>query len=193
MRSLSVGLLLVLLAVNPMRASALEIAGIKLDDSATLRAGGTPLLLNGAGVRTRLLFKVYVGALYLQTKTNDEAAVLAEASEKRLALHMLRELSADQFLSAIQDGLNANNDKAELTPLQDRLATFYDVIRAIPSVHKGDVILLDYRPDSGTQVTVNGSAKGVVAGADFNRALLKIWLGPKPVDNQLKKGLLGGH
>ena len=53
-------------------------------------------------------------------------------------------------------------------------------------------ILLDFLPDSGTGLVVNGQARGKpIAGDDFYRALLRIWLGDKPVDGDLKRGMLG--
>jgi hypothetical protein len=56
---------------------------------------------------------------------------------------------------------------------------------------KGDVITLDYIPDDSTTVRINGTEKGKVPGADFNRALLEVWLGEEPVDSDLKRALLG--
>jgi hypothetical protein len=41
-------------------------------------------------------------------------------------------------------------------------------------------------------VLVDGAPKGKpIAGDDFYRGLLRIWLGDKPVDADLKKGMLG--
>jgi hypothetical protein len=79
----------------------------------------------------------------------------------------------------------------ELTVLDARLKKFYAIFAALPGVTPGDVILLDYQPATGTKVTVNGMVRGVIEGADVNRALLKIWLGEKPVQSELKKDLLG--
>ena len=60
-------------------AFAAEVEGVKLADKVQL--GGSELTLNGAGVRTRVFFKVYVGALYLQKKANATEAVLADAGQ----------------------------------------------------------------------------------------------------------------
>jgi hypothetical protein len=58
---------------------------------------------------------------------------------------------------------------------------------------KGMAITLDWLPGAGTQMTVDGRYAGApIAGEDFYRALLRIWLGPKPVQDDLKKALLGG-
>ena len=57
-------------------------------------------------------------------------------------------------------------------------------------VREGDTIAIDFSAD-GVAVELNGEARGKVAGAGFARALLKVWLGEKPVDASLKKALLG--
>ena len=70
-----------------------------------------------------------------------------------------------------------------------QMRKIYDVVN---EVKEGDVITLDYLPNSGTQISVNGTARGTIAGADFNQALLRIWLGNKPAQDDLKKEMLGG-
>jgi hypothetical protein len=53
-------------------------------------------------------------------------------------------------------------------------------------------VLIDWLPENGTRLTVNGQVKGKdIAGEDFYKALLKIWLGNKPVQDDLKQALLG--
>jgi hypothetical protein len=172
------------------QAQALEVAGVKLEDKA--QVGSAALVLNGAGIRTKLIFKVYVGALYLGEKKSTVAAVLADAGAKRVTLHMLRELSGEKLLEAFDKGMTANNTPAELAALDARIREFSAIFRTVDEVKKGDVITLDYFPGEGTRIGINGSEKGRVADAEFNRALLRVWLGDEPVDESLKKGLLGG-
>ncbi len=169
------------------QAFALELAGVKLDDKA--QVGNAMLQLNGADIRTKLLFKVYVGALYLGVKRHVDAAALADKGDKRVALHMLRELSSAEWLAAFNKGLAANNTSAVLDA---SIKEFSSIFHTVNQVVKGDVITLDYIQGEGTRISVNGVEKGRVAGAEFNRALLKIWLGEQPVDGDLKKGMLGG-
>ena len=51
--------LMLLLVALPV--SALELAGVAVENTA--RVGASDLALNGAGIRTRAIFKVYVDAL----------------------------------------------------------------------------------------------------------------------------------
>jgi len=191
MRSVVETLLLLLLgAVITISAAAAEIEGVKLTDNA--QVGGAELVLNGAGVRTRVFFKVYVGALYLQKKANATETVLADAGPKRIAMHVLRDLTAEQLFSAFKDGLSNNHSPGQLAKLEPQVKQLEDIFNAVKAAKNGDVILLDYLPGAGTRVMVRGDDKGTIAGEDFNRALLRIWLGEKPADSGLKKAMLGG-
>jgi hypothetical protein len=171
-------------------AHALEVAGVKIEDKT--RVGGSELVLNGAGVRTRVVFKVYVGALYVPDKTSDAAKILASAGAKRVSMTLLRDLTAEQLVDALNDGIRANHGEAEVAKLKPRMDALAGTMRAIGKAPEKTVVTLDYVPDSGTRVTVNGAEKGdPIAGEDFYTALLRIWLGDKPVDESLKKAMLG--
>lgn len=172
--------------------AAAELEGVKLADTARVAEGGAELRLNGAGVRTRFMFKVYVGALYLSAKTAAANAVINNADAKRIALHMLRELSSDQLFGALEDGLKNNHGVDDMAKLDSRVKQLRAIFESVKVTKPGDVILIDYLPDQGTRIIVNNSTKGVIPGADFNRALLRIWLGDSPADADLKKGMLGG-
>lgn len=181
-------LLVLMLLLWTLPASAIEVAGVKLADN--VRLGGSELVLNGAGIRTRIFFKVYVGALYLVEKQPTAAGVLAQAGAKRVALTLLRDLSAQQLKEAFEKGIHANNSAADIEAMKPRIA---QLLSLFADAREGDVILIDYLPGSGTAVTLNGAPKGgPIPGEDFYRALLRIWLGDKPVDDDLKQAMLGG-
>ncbi len=61
-----------LAALAAAGAAAADIGGVPVDDKAAV--GGQELLLNGGGVRKRVVFKVYVASLYLPQKAADLAA-----------------------------------------------------------------------------------------------------------------------
>lgn len=170
--------------------SAKEVAGVKLADSVQL--GSSNLVLNGAGVRTKIIFKVYVAALYTTQKQTEAGAVLADTNPQRVALHMMRELSSEKLLDAFNEAIEANHTPAELSALAAPLKQMADIFHQVKEVNEGDVITLDYVAASGTQISVNGTPRGTIAGEVFHRALLKIWLGNKPVQDDLKESLLGG-
>jgi hypothetical protein len=79
-----------------------------------------------------------------------------------------------------------------MAALKDRLKQFSETMLAIGEARSGTSIVIDWLPESGTRLTVNGQVKGrEITGEDFYRALLKIWLGQQPVQSDLKQALLG--
>lgn len=173
-------------------ASAAEVGGVKLEDKLRLTPTGPELVLNGAGIRTRVFFKVYVGALYLPEKKAAASDVIALAGPKRVAMNMLRDLTAQQLSEALVEGISNNSNAAEQAALKARIDELVAIMNALGEAKKGDAITLDFLPESGTRVVVNGQPRGKpIAGEDLYRALLRIWLGDKPVDGDLKKGMLG--
>jgi Chalcone isomerase-like len=178
------------LATTLVLAQAVEREGVKLEP--TVQLGGSALQLNGAGVRTRAIFKVYVGALYVPAKSDNPATLIAQKGPRRLQLVMLRNVDADSFAGPLNDGLKNNHSEAQLAALKTQIDAFNAVFKSVGEAKKGDVIGIEYLPDSGTRITVNGQPKGApIPGEEFYAALLRIWLGDKPADADLKKGLLG--
>jgi hypothetical protein len=169
---------------------ALEVAGVKLPDTA--QVGNATLQLNGGGLRTKFFIKIYVSALYLPQKQPLADSVIADEHEHRVALHMLHELSSKKLYGAFSEAIEVNHSQAELAALGAQLKQMAQIFDEVKEVKPGDVITLDYLPASGTQISVNGAARGTIAGEAFNRALLRIWLGSKPVQDDLKKAMLGG-
>jgi len=176
-----------------MVVSAAELEGVKLDDR--VRVDGQELQLNGIAVRTRYqFFKVYVAGLYLPQKTTAPEAAIDGKGAKRISLTMVRDANADQFVESIDHGLRANNSEAQLAEVKPQVDALYAKIRAVKEAQKGMRIVLDYSPSSAsTTLFVDGAAQGdAMKGEAFYRALLRIWLGEKPVQEDLKKALLGG-
>lgn len=164
---------------------AVEVAGVKVPDAVTV--DGKTLKLNGAGLRKKMLFKVYVAALYLETSSKDAAAVLSSSEVKSMRLHVLRSLKGSQVSEAIGEGFERNS-KEQLPKLNARLEKLRQMI---PDVAEGDEIVFSWLPDRGTSVSVRGTDRGSIEGRDFADALFAVWLGPNPVQEDLKKALLG--
>jgi hypothetical protein len=161
---------------------------VKLPERTTL--GGQEVMLNGAGIRTRAIFKVYVGSLYVPERSTTMQGVLARAP-RRVQLDLLRNLSADQLVDALVDGLKDNNGAAELDAVKPQVDELVRIMRSFGEVKEGSVVTLDF-VDGATRIAQDGTTRGSVAGEPFNRALLRIWLGDHPVQADLKKAMLGG-
>lgn len=187
------GCLFALLLI-PAAGIAADVEGVRLDERVYIAQGIPELQLNGAGPRRKMLVaKVYVAALYLTQKRATSDAVLSDPGPKRLAMHVLHdEITADQMVAMLNDGLAANNQLPELGPLEPRIRELAAMMRAVGRINQGGVILLDYLPGIGTRITINGIARATIPGEDFHRAVMRIWLGDRPVDGRLKRALLGG-
>ncbi len=172
----------------PFSALALEVKGVKVDETA--QVGGNALVLNGAGVRTKMVFKVYVAALYLTQRQTDANTVISDTGNKRVSMHFLRELSSEKLLHGMNEGFEDNNSKVGMTAIEPQMKAFRQMMNSAKAVKEGDVIVLDLS-STGTQVSLNGKVLGVIDGVAFNQALLRVWLGGNPVDAALKKALLG--
>lgn len=183
--------LVVVLAVAAAPAfAAMDVAGVTFEEKA--RLGGSELTLMGAGLRTKVFFKVYAIGLYLAEKKRDADGVLGTRGPRRIRIVTLRDVTAQQFADALIDSLRQNNSEAELAAIQDAVGAFKSTLLSLKSAPKGTDIAIDYRPDNGTQLSMNGQPKGnAIAGEDFYRALLKVWVGSKPVQGDLKDALLG--
>ncbi len=153
----------------------------------TVTVGGQSLVLNGMGLRTKFFFNIYVGALYLTQKANTAKMVLAESGPDRILMHMTYAVSKEQFADAWNEGFHDNNPNMSQA-VQANLVQF---LAYFGGSKKGDVITLDYIPGQGTQISWNGEFKGNIPGEDFHKALLNVFLGPKPPTESLKEGLLG--
>ena len=185
-------LIALMLALAAGSAAAAEVAGVKVDDKVALQPGGQELVLNGAGLRTRAIFKVYVAGLYLSEKKASAADAIAAPGPKRVSMTMLRDLKTEDLVKALNEGMEKNNPAAEMAKLKPQVGELTQIMNSLGEAKKGDVIALDFLPDGGTRVLVNGEPKGKpIAGADFYKALLRVWLGDNPVEDSLKKAMLG--
>ena len=175
-------------------AHALEIESVQVEDRIALGKNGPQLVLNGAGVRYKMFFvKVYVGALYLTAKKSDADEIIADSGPKRVAMHILiDELTAQELTASLNNALAANHIPAELALIESRIRELNRMMNSIGVIKKGGVIHLDYLPGTGTRVTVNGEQKIIIKGEDFFQAMLRIWIGRKPVDGRLRDAMLDG-
>lgn len=171
-------------------ASARLVAGVNFDEQFNL--ANQALVLNGVGVRVKLIIKVYAVGLYVPQKGGDPASILEQSGPKSIRIVMLRNVSAEQLTEALMQGINDNVLPAERSGLQSRLDELEAAMRRAGEASKGSQIQLDYVPGVGTRVSMSGKPLcRDIAGDDFYRALLRIWLGDKPSDRSLKSNLLG--
>ena len=166
-------------------AQAREQDGVQVPETADL--SGTALVLNGAGLRSKLFIKVYVGALYLPQKAGDAAAIVAADAPWLVQLTFKRDVDKKSILGAFKEGFEKNS-AADLATLQPALARLEAGLKDLKT---GDLLAFAYQPGTGTTVTAPGVAPVVLEGPVTARALLRNWIGDHPADGDLKKGMLG--
>ena len=171
-------------------AAPVEISGVKLEDSIDLR--GTPVQLNGAGIRYKAIFKVYVASLYLGKKAATPQEAYAAPGPKRLSITLLRNIDADTLNKSMTEAFENNTPPDEIamfTPGMDRIRQAMSNQKALRA---GDNFTIDGIPGNGTILSIKGVAQGEpMKGDQLFNALIRAWLGPKPADLKLKDALLG--
>ena len=169
--------------------NAKTIADINIADTVSHTDQSTKLILNGTGVRTKFIFDIYIGSLYLEKKQKTANDVYSAHGEKRISMHFLYdEVSKEKLVSGWNDGFKNNLTQDELAQFKAQIEQFNALFIA---VKKGDVINLNFIPTTGTAIIINKKSVGLVKGDKFFIALLKIWLGNEPADADLKKAMLG--
>lgn len=170
---------------------AVELEGVKFESRA--QVDGQSLQLNGTGLRAVAWLKGYAAGLYLNQKASSAEQVMAMPGAKRLSMRILLDVPVVEFVKAFHKGVERNSLPAQIPQLLDRMALFDQLIQPLGKVRKGDTVNLDFMPQRGMVLSHNGRVMGApIIGDDFYDALLGIFIGDQPVDDKLKRGLLGG-
>lgn len=167
-------------------AQAAKAGGINIAESTTIN--GQKLVLNGAGVRSKLFIKVYVGSLYLTAKQNNPSTILAADAPRQMNMNFLFDVDKGKIAEAWTEGLAANVPaaSAEVKKNFNLLSSWMEDMK------KGESLSLTYLPATGTQVAIKGKVKGTLAGKATADAILATWIGSKPgPGEEFKKAVLG--
>jgi hypothetical protein len=186
MRKICAYIFVALLAIiSPLELQAASLAGVTMPD--TIIAGGKNLVLNGLGLRSKFMVKVYVAGLYLEQKSSDPDAITKGSGPKRIVMQFIHGVSKGQLTAAFTESFNNNSPEAMKTmkPDIDRL------FGALESVRSGEQMVFTFIPGTGTALNIDGRDKLTIADPAFAPVLLSVWVGPKPPTADLKKGMLG--
>ena len=186
----AVGALVLCTSLPSAWAQTVEHAGGKFEQRMSLQ--GTPVQLNGAGVRYKAIFKVYAAGLYLTQKATTPEEVLAATGPKRLNIAMLREIDANELGKLFVRGVEDNAPRTEMSRLVPGLIRMGEIFSAHKKLAPGDTFSIEWQPGTGTVISVKGQPQGEpFKEAEFFNALMRIWLGNQPADHLLKAALLG--
>ncbi len=176
---------IVVVIASMLSLQGATLAGVTLPDS--IQVGGKTLVLNGLGLRTKFVVKVYVAGLYLEQKSSDANAILKADAPKRLVMQFVRDVSKKQMADAFEESFNNNSPDAA----KNMKADIDKLLDALEPLKEGQQMVFTYVPSTGTTVAINGKDKLTIAGPAFAPVLFSVWLGPKPPNADLKKGILG--
>ena len=165
-----------------------KVDGVEIPN--TIRSGGETLQLNGAGTRMKFIIKVYVGGLYLQSSSTDPEAVIEANEPMAIRLEFVRNVDNQSIIDAWNAGFK-NSAADGYRTSQNLIDQFNGVFSS--NVKKDGVYLIEYIPDEGTRVSINGEERALIRGLGFKQAVFAIWLGSKPADQKLKEGMLSGR
>jgi hypothetical protein len=186
--SLLAGLVSLCTSLTVMAAT--DINGVKVED--TINVAGSKLQLNGAGIRYKAIFKVYVGELHTTQKVSSLDELIAAPGPKRLSMTFLREIEAGPFGKLLTRGVEDNVPKNEMSKLVPGLIRMGDIFTVNKALMPGDVIHLDWIPGTGMVVSAKGKVQGEpFKEPEFYKAIMSIWFGPAPADFKLKEAMLG--
>lgn len=151
---------------------------------------GKTLQLNGAGGRSKMWLEVYVQALYLSQLSQDPQFIIDSDTEMAIRIEITSSMvSSNKLTKAMNAGFEKSAGE-NLDQLRPRIETFKSYLS--DAITEKDVFVLAYNPlDQTINVFKNEVLKGKIQGFDFKKALFGIWLSSKPVDETLKKNLLG--
>ena len=170
--------------------AAVDIAGVKVDEA--LSVAVTRLQLNGAGVRYKGPFKVYVGDLYATRPVKSLDELIAAPGPKRLGMTFLREINSAEFGKMLTRGIEDNVSRSEVSKIIPGMIKMGDIFAANKAFAPGDVCVLGWDPAKGLSVWVKGKLQAEPMNDPvFFRALMSIWFGHSPADWKLKDELLG--
>jgi hypothetical protein len=163
-------------------SQAKEVKGVKFADD--IKVDKTTLKLNGVGIRKAYgVIDVYVAGLYVAEPTKDPEAILKTTTPKQLKMHFKRWVQKGQLQDAFKEGFQKNRDdgykyNADLDKLGDTLK----------HMKENDEMTITFFTDHA-DIQIKDEKPVTIAGADFSKTLLKVFI-VRPPDEDLKKGLL---
>ena len=145
------------------------------------------VVYNGAGLREKYFFDLYVSALYIPKRTNDAQTIIDMDKESAIRLKLLsNKVTRDKFVETVKDGFETSTEgSASKTEIDAFMKLFSK------EFNEGDDIILIYKPASGVEIYMNGEHLGGAKGLAFKKALWGIWFGSEPADKDVKKAMLG--
>lgn len=172
-----------LLATMPAWSADANVTSNKL-------ANGAEVMLNGVGEARELTGSLYLGALYLEHRSANPEVIATSVWNKRLAIRITADkLYGRRFGQLWRERIAINTDRKLVTEIGKDIMQFVDLFK--DTYIRGDQINIDYSPNVGTIVSINGTVIGKVKNPAVHEVIVRAWVGDKPPTAQFKVGVLG--
>jgi hypothetical protein len=163
--------------------------GAKVSDVVIPDTIANNLVLNGAGVRSKFFFDLYIGGLYLKQKSGDATHIIYADEPMAITLHITSSLiSSKKMMDGTMEGFE-NSTNNQIKPLKKEIDKFINVFKG--DIKNGDIYDFIYTPSIGVKIYKNDKLSTIIKGLKFKKALFGIWLCEKPAQESLKKEMLG--
>lgn len=183
------GLSIALGAAHMARAQSADVIGVHYPP--TIKVEGNNLVLNGSGISYRAVAKLYTVGLYVPQKSAKAEAIFATGGPKHLRFVMLQGMRVDELGKVITKGIESNSNREEFFRLIPSIRIMGEQFSRIKRLNAGDVFAIEFVPKRGTMFFVNGQPAGLpLEDASFFPAVMRTWLGNRPVTQDLKDALL---
>jgi len=171
-------------------ALAQDVAEPKSDVKFAVKDSDPSLL--GVGLRTKTIARVKVYAIGLYAADWAIAGPLKHKAgtaeryrelvngdfKKKVVMKFLRDASAEQIRDAFRDSLKGPEGKTE------------EWIAYFNAIGSGQECVIAWTPDVGVETKVAGADKPAINDKALASAIFGIWLGDKPIQEDLKKDLV---
>jgi hypothetical protein len=177
---------IVLALIFSQSIAAIQIAKVNIPEQVAVASQN--LHLQGAAIRSKFFLDVYIGAFYSETAAKTPKNAMDMPGAKRMSFYFLRNVSQNKLKSAWKEGFQENNPTSVLSQNKNLIAQFLDLFDK--DIGKGDIMTIDFIPDKGTVVSIDGKTKGTITQEHFYTLVLSVWMGEHPPSQQFRKALL---
>lgn len=164
-----------------------KVAGVNYPS--TFKTENTTLVLNGAGIRSMWFIDLYTAGVYISKKSSEANEIINCDCIQAFRIVITSSLvTTDKFNAAIDEALNKsmNNNTSSIAKEIEQLKTALGT-----GLKVNDEFLLVYNPSEGLKVYKNKEYRDTIKGLNFKKETMKIWLGEKCINDDLKEDLLG--
>ncbi|OYQ38708.1 hypothetical protein CHU94_14780 [Rhodoferax sp. TH121] len=170
--------------------SSVSVEGVSFERE--IQLGGSTLKLNGAGVRTRIVFKVYAAALYMPVPSTTSTDVYMSKGPKRLKVSFLREIDSTTLGKTMSQVMSDNLPREQFGKCIPGIVKLGELFADKKKMTAGEMFTVDEMPGKGTVISINGKLAAEISEPEFFTCLMHNYFGDRPADAKLKTALLGG-